>query len=468
MKTSLLTTSDPVVDINQIERLPLTSLHWLWLGLAALAWLMESYDIGLIGVTLAPLQYLWHLNGSEVGLLAASGTLGVALGVLPAGWLADKVGRKRVMVWALLEYSCATMLTAMAPNWHWFLVLRLVAGLGLGAMFPLPYTMITELSPLHSRGRMTGMLDAALSFGYFMAPLVALLATHLASGALTWRILFLLGGGGLVVAVLVSKYLPESPRWLVLKGRDGEAQSIIHRLVTAMPVKNPRTSWPETPSHRVFHKPSIVTGGIFGRPYRRRTAMLWVGFPAILLMFYAIMTFMPMILTREGLPVRTVDVLAAIIMGASIPGKWVESWLVETVGRKPVIVGFSLMAALAAILFPLMHGMVGWIAIGLALSFFGIAVDPAMKVYAAEQYPTEMRGTGVGFAEGWARLIGGALAPYILGVWLTRGGVSLSFEFIAGVTVLGALVVAVLGKETRGRPIEYRPYREFIALPAKN
>ena len=333
MKISTLTSSDSLVDINPIERLPLTRLHWFWLGLAALAWLMESYDIGLTGVTLAPLQHLWHLTGSEVGLVATAATLGVALGVLPAGWLSDKVGRKRVMVWALIEYSCGSMATAMVPNGEWFLVLRLVTGLGLGAMFPLPYTMITELSPLHSRGRMTGMLDAALSVGYFMAPLAALVTTHLASGALTWRILFLLGGSGLVVAVLVSKYLPESPRWLALNGRDSEAQSIVHRLATESPVSSRSTIGSDPATHRGGQEQALVTGGIFGRRYRRRTAMLWVGFPAILLMFYAIMTFMPMILTREGLPIGSVDVLAAIIMGASVPGKWAESWLVEKVGR---------------------------------------------------------------------------------------------------------------------------------------
>ncbi len=469
MKTLSAQPTDNVIDVNLIDKLPLTRLHWFWLGLAALAWLMESYDIGLIGVVLGPLQHLWHLGGSEVGIIVASGTIGVALGVLPAGRLADKVGRKRVMVLALIEYSMATVLTAWSPDWQWFVALRLVAGIGLGAMFPLPYTMIAELSPIGSRGRMAGMLDASLSFGYFMAPLAAFTATRLASGPMALHILFFIGGVGFFIAVLVAKYLPESPRWLAFNGRTAEAELILHRMATSSRGRTPggQSRVPRPAAAPVSREPK----GILSSTYRRRTVMLWISFPAILFMFYAIMTFMPMILAREGLSVAEVDMVAAIIMGSSIPGKWAESWLVERVGRKPVIVGFSLIAAFAALVFPLMHGILGWLLVGLAFSFFGIAVDPAMKIYAAEQYPTEMRGTGVGFAEAWARLLGGALAPYIMAIWLSRGGISISFDFIAGVAVVGAIAVAWLGSETRDRSLEYRFRQDFVvgsAVSAKH
>ncbi len=453
MTTTTKKSTDGILDVSQIDSLPLTRLHWFWLGLAALAWLMESYDIGLIGVALGPLQHLWHLSGTEVGVIVASGTVGVALGVLPAGRLADKVGRKRIMVLALLEYSVATVATAWAPDWQWFAALRLGAGLGLGAMFPLPYTMIAELSPSHFRGRLTGILDASLSIGYFMPPLVALVAMRLSGGLLALHLLFVIGGAGLIVAFLVGKYLPESPRWLVLKGRTAEASAVIDRLSASAGVltRNPDIRSDEPPTPAKESGTSILSLG-----YRRRTIMIWISFPAILFMFYAIMTFMPMVLMRQGLSMGKADALAAIIMGASIPGKWIESWLVERWGRKSVIVSFSVVAAFAAMMFPFMQGMLGWLLMGLLFAFFGIAVDPAMKIYTAEQYPTMMRGTGVGWAEAWARLIGGALAPYIMAIWLARGGILLSFAFVAGVALIGALAVAWLGSETRGIPIDTR------------
>lgn len=149
----------------------MTRAQRLWLVLAATAWLIESYDIGLVSVVLVPFKKLWHLTASDVGLLVASATVGIVLGVVPAGFLADRLGRKRMMVGALAFYSVITALTALAPDWHAVLGLRLLAGIGLGAMFPLPYTLLTELSPPTARGAVAGLLDAFLSVGYFFGAL---------------------------------------------------------------------------------------------------------------------------------------------------------------------------------------------------------------------------------------------------------------------------------------------------------
>ncbi len=439
-----------MMNLERIDNLKINRKLWFWLALAAAAWLMESYDIGLIGVVLVPLHQMWHLSASTTGLMVASGTVGVALGVAPAGRLADRFGRKRVMVIALVEYSLATLATAWSPNWQWFALLRFVAGWGLGAMFPLPYTLLTELGPKHARGRLAGILDGFLSFGYFLAPLAASVTIALWGPSFGWRALFMGGGLGLVLAACLARYLPESPRWLALHGRTAAAEDILQRLEGG--ITSGISARQETMESMPLEKK--IRPNVLGPSMRRRTIMLWISFPAILLMFYTIMTFMPTILRSEGVPAKRVDFLTALIMAASIPGKWVEAWLVEKIGRKSVIVGFSLVAAVAAVLFPMMHSVSLWVAMGLIFAFFGIAVDPAMKVFAAEQYPTEMRAAGVGYAEGWARLLGGALAPYIMALWLEQGGVAVSFDFVAAIAVAGALVVAWLGQETRGRVLE--------------
>ena len=439
------------LDWAQLDNNRMNRQLWVWLILAAAAWLMESYDIGLIGVVLVPLHQVWHLTAPTTGLVVASGTLGVALGVAPAGRLADRWGRKKVMLFALVEYSLVTLATAWSPNWHWFVALRFVAGLGLGAMFPLPYTLLTELTPKHARGRVTGILDGFLSVGYFLAPLAASLTIALWGSAFGWRPLFWAGGLGLLLAWLLARHLPESPRWLALHGKGGDAQEILQRATGIVPITEVSIGTIGDPPPRKH---------VLSRGLTHRTIMLWISFPAILLIFYAIMTFMPTILHQEGVPTEWVDRIAALIMAASIPGKWLESWLVEKWGRKPVIVGFSLLAAIAALAFPLAHSLSGWIIIGLAFAFFGIAVDPAMKVFAAEQYPTPIRATGVGIAEGWARFLGGALAPYLMALWLENGGIAVSFDFVAAVALLGALAVAWLGQETKGQvleSVEYRP-----------
>lgn len=409
-----------------------------WMFLAAGAWLIQSYDIGLISVVLIPFKALYHLTGSDVGLLAASATVGIVIGVVPSGYLADRIGRKRLMVGALFWYSAVTVATGLVHTWQAVLVLRFVAGVGLGALFPLPYTLLTELSPEKVRGRVVGILDAFLSVGYFAAPLIGGLigANHLTSG---WRTLFFLGGIGIPYAVALVFWMPESPRWLMAVGRTREARHIWTRAG--------RESMPAPDSHQPQR---YRLGAIWQPPYRRRTIMIWVAFPSILFVFYSIMTYMPSVLTQEHIQATVALKFAALIMVASIPGKLFESWLVERVGRKTVIVSFTLIAAGAALIFPQVRGTPSIIGLGMILAFFGIAVDPAVKVYTAEQYPTPIRATGVGMAEGVARLVGGAGAPYIMALILSSVGVPGSFLFVAATAVVGALAVAFLGHETRG------------------
>jgi len=423
----------------------MTRAQRLWLVLAATAWLIESYDIGLISVVLVPFKKLWHLTASDVGLLVASATVGIVLGVVPAGFLADRLGRKRMMVGALAFYSVITALTALAPDWHAVLGLRLLAGIGLGAMFPLPYTLLTELSPATARGAVAGLLDAFLSVGYFLAPLAGgLVLTALPLGV-GWRVLFLVAVLGLVYAGVLARYLPESPRWLASKGRLAEAQAIWAGCGATEPLAAVDPASPRV-SARTLWQP----------PYRRRTLMLWIAFPSILFIFYAIMNFMPSILVKEHIQGAWVYEFAALIMAASIPGKLIESWLVEKWGRKPVIVGFTVIAGFLALAFPLARQPFAIVGLGMALAFFGISVDPAVKVFTAEQYPTAIRGTGVGMTEGVGRLIGGALAPYIMALFLSATGLWGTFLFIAMIAFVGALVVLGLGQETARRPLEER------------
>lgn len=430
----------------------MSSTQVRWLILAAGAWLIQSYDIGLISVVLLPFRHLYHLSGSDVGLLAASATVGIVIGVVPSGQLADRFGRKRLLVAALLWYSAFTVGAGWMPSWQWVAALRFAAGLGLGAMFPLPYTLLTELSPGRIRGRVVGMLDAVLSVGYFAAPLIGgwIGASGLATG---WRTLFFLGGIGIPYGLVLWRWLPESPRWLMSVGRAAEAQVIWQRS------GQPHETVPLGQARRF---PLTV---VWQRPYWRRTAMVWIAFPTVLFVFYAIMTYMPSILAKEHLNTTIALQFSALIMLASIPGKFFEGWIVEHVGRKAVIVSFALLAAVAALVFPAVHSGPGIILVGMALAFFGIAVDPAMKVYTAEQYPTPIRSTGVGLGEGIARLIGGALAPYIMALVLDHSGVRGSFILVAVSAVMGAVAVAVLGRETLGQPLAETVDVKFAKLP---
>src|SRR5947209_577288 len=214
----------------RIDRLPMSREIWGIMLLAGVAWLVESYDVGVIGSVLPSLQKEFQLGAFSVGLLAIASTLGIVIGVIPAGWMADTIGRKKILIAGTAWYAVFSLLCGFAPTPAALVVLRFVAGLGMGAIFPIPYAMAAELTPRHFRGAMTAVLDSFLSVGYFAAPLIAFAVIPSMSQDMGWRVLFYVGAFPLVYVPVLLKWMPESPRWLEVKGRTSEADAIVSRL----------------------------------------------------------------------------------------------------------------------------------------------------------------------------------------------------------------------------------------------
>ena len=183
--------------------------------------------------------------------------------------------------------------------------------------------------------------------------------------------------------------------------------------------------------------------------------MMWVAFSCILFIFYAIQTYTPTVLIQQGNTKATAFLPTAVIVLASIPGKYAAAFAVERFGRKATLTWFTGVAAVAAVLFGLSHNPVLSLSCGIILACFGIGVDPVIKIYGAEQYPTRIRETGIGLFEGVGRFFGGALAPFIMAFLLAGSGVPGSYLFVALVAFVGIGAVALLGTETKGRTIEH-------------
>lgn len=424
--------------------------------LAGIAWLIESYDIGIVGNVLPALRQVYHLSTFDVGLLTASSTLGIVAAVIPSGWVADRFGRKRVLVLGTAWYALFSLACGFAPSVPVLIALRFVAGFGMGAVFPIPYAMASEYMPRRFRGAMTGILDSFLSAGYFLAPLVAFATIPHLAPTHGWRALFYVGGLPLLYVPVLMKWLPESARWHQAQGQVDEAERIVRRLEVAVERRTGRPLPPPEDGVAAAAAPSrtVPVSLLFRGRYLRRTLMMWIAFPCILFVFYAIQTYTPSVLIAEGHSASSAFLLTALIVLASIPGKYLEAYTVERFGRKATILWFTLLAAACALVFGYTQNAALALAVGMLLAFFGIGVDPAIKIYGAEQYPTQVRETGIGFIEGIGRLLGGALAPFIMAFLLDGVGVSLSYVFVAGVAALGALAVGVLGTETRGRSLE--------------
>src|SRR5256884_333344 len=463
-----------VANPARIDRLPVSREIWGIMLLAGVAWLVESYDVGVIGSVLPSLQKEFQLGAFSVGLLAIASTLGIVIGVIPAGWMADTIGRKKILIIGTAWYSVFSLLCGFAPTPVALVALRFMAGLGMGAIFPIPYAMAAELTPRHFRGAMTAILDSFLSVGYFAAPLIAFAVIPSMSQDMGWRVLLYIGGFPLLFVPALLKWMPESPRWLEVKGHTREADAIVSKLehdierrtggqlpppqIEAKGVTGNLDSSAPLARRQGANRSTRPRGRynqIFQPPYLKRTVMMWVAFSCILFIFYAIQTYTPTVLIQQGYANAMAFLLTAIIVVASIPGKYAAAFAVERFGRKATLIWFTGTAAVAAVLFGLLHNPVLLLSCGIILAFFGIGVDPVIKIYGAEQYPTRIRETGIGLFEGVGRFFGGALAPFIMAFLLAGSGVPGSYLFVALLALVGIGAVALLGTETKGRTIEH-------------
>jgi MFS transporter, putative metabolite:H+ symporter len=461
----------PARAAARLDRLPVS--RWLIkvMAILFLGWLVESYDIGLTGSVLPSLTHQYHLGTGLETAVSISSSAGVVLGIVPAGWLADRFGRKRVMVWGTVAYAALSFLTGLAPGIGVVIALRVLAGVAMGAVFPLPYAYGAELCPPSVRGRFTGIADSFLSIGYFLSPLLALVLIPSVTNTTGWRVMFLLGAVPIVFAVLAWRYVPESPRWYEARGRWPEAGQVLDEIEARVsaelgrplppPPAEPPAELPAGPSARpATTGPAAARPGrtpwsaLFRGPGLRRSLVLWTTFGGIFFVFYSIQTFMPTVVSSMGFTLTSAFVFTAVIVAVSIPGKLLEAWVVERWGRRPVIISFGLIAAVAALLFGFTRGVLPVLLVGGLMSFFGIGADPAVKVYTAESYPTPIRATGTSITEGVGRLLSGVVGPSLIPLLLAAGGVVAVYSLVGAVALVAVVVVFCCGAETRGRSLE--------------
>jgi putative MFS transporter len=440
---------------ERLDRLPAS--RWLTgvMAILFLGWLVESYDIGLTGSVLPSLTAVYHLSTGMKSLTSISSSAGVVLGIVPAGWLADRVGRKRIMIAGTVAYSILTFLTGFAPGIAAIITLRVLAGIAMGAVFPLPYAYGSELCPPRIRGRFTGIADTFLSVGYFLSPLLALALIPSDTNTTGWRVMFFLGGIPIIFAFLAWKFVPESPRWSEAKGRLADAERVLRDIESRVAAEIGRPL-PPPPAAEPVEVP-VASGSardIFSRAYLRRSVMLWITFGGLFFVFYSIQTFMPTVVHKMGFTLTSAFAFTAVIVLVSIPGKLAEAWLVERWGRRAVIIVFGAVAAVAAIVFGFSHGAALVLVVGCVMSFFGIGVDPAVKVYTAESYPTSIRATGTSLTEGIGRLFSGVIGPSLIPLLLDAVGIGGVYVLIGAVALIAVVTVAVFGEETKGRALE--------------
>ena len=432
--------------VSRIQRLPIGKFHYTLLWVIGLGWMFDAMDTGLISFILAKMAEDWHMSPTEKGWVVSIGFVGMAIGAVCSGGLADRIGRKTVFAATLVIYSLATAACAFAPNLTWLLVFRFIVGLGLGGQLPVAVTLVSEYIPAQVRGRFIVLLESFWGLGWLCAALVA----YFEIPKFGWHMTFLMAGIPALYAIVIWFKVPESIPYLINRGRIVEAHALVQQIERQCGV--------EVIEHiivkPVAEKKNVSFTQLWSGAFARRTLMLWLIWFGIVYSYYGIFTWLPSLLVKQGYSIVQSFEYVLVMILAQLPGYVAAAWLVEKLGRKATLAGFIGMCAVSAYFFGQADTVSMIMFWGCLMSFFNLGAWGVLYTYTPEQYPTNIRAFGSGWASAIGRM-GGIVAPMVVTHMMVQSnGFSAIFMMFTAVLLAVAAVILILGEETKGKTLE--------------
>ncbi|WP_104663818.1 MFS transporter [Ensifer adhaerens] len=410
------------------------------MGIFGLVWTADAMQVLAVGFTAASIAATFGLTVPQALQTGTLFFLGMLIGAVGFGRLADRIGRRRVLIATVACDAVFGILSIFAPNFAVLLVLRFLTGVAVGGTLPVDYAMMSEFLPARSRGRWLVMLEGFWAVGTLIVAVAAWLIA-LAGLADGWRYIFAVTAIPAVLGVGLRFLVPESPLYLLRSGKTEAAKAIVDRMLAA----NGRPQLEPTVS--IALPAPLPDIGIFSKKLRRRSLLILSVWFLVSVSYYGVFTWMPPRLAGEGFGfVRGYGFLVLIAL-AQIPGYALAAYGVEKWGRRPTLVGFCALSALSCLLFVVAVGAPVVAAALLIMSFALLGTWGALYAYTPELYPTASRATGMGAAGGIARL-GGLLAPSLIGL-LVAEGFGLAIGTFAGLLLVAAIAAAMIDAETR-------------------
>ncbi|CAD6555085.1 MFS transporter [Paraburkholderia sabiae] len=439
----------------RLDRLPLSGFHWRLLGLIAAGMYFDSFDIYIAGTVLAAMI---HSGESTLSLNAAFVSvtfIGMMTGAWLSGLLGDRFGRRFCYQFNLGIYGFASIAAALAPSIYWLIFFRLVMGVGMGAEIVVGYGTLSEFIPAVWRGRFGTILNLIINTSLFLSTFLGWLIVP----QYGWRWMFAIAGCGALVVWFLRKSMPESPRWLASRGRGDEAREIVERIETACggaashtPSHTPIAH--ETSTREFYSNDQGRLSDLFSRRLLTRTITAITVLVALFTVNYAFVSWIPTFLVKQGHSVSNSLGLTALMFAGGPVGSLIAFALAEHLGRKWGIVMFSLVCVAFGIAYPFAQSAVAITALGFAITCCIYVLSSfSVATYVPELFPTELRLRGSGLANTVGRAVSIAV-PYAVAGSFTRFGIGGVLTLIVGTLLVQALIVGVIGAETKQRSLE--------------
>lgn len=442
--------------LARLERVPASRWFVIARVVMGSATFFDAFNALSIAFVLPILVPLWHITPPEIGILIGASYVGQIIGAFAFSWGAERYGRIPCAAAATAIYAVLSLACAAAWSFNVLLVLRFVQGIGVGGEMPVAATYISELSKARGRGRFFLLYEMIFPIGLMATGQVGAWLVPL----MGWQIMFLIGGiPGLVIALMLLR-LPESPRWLIGKGRLAAAEAVIGRLEAA-----------SDKSSEAAHAASAVTlpaqvevparsrgkwSELLSPAYRGRTLIAWVLWASAFLVANGLNNWMPTLYTTVyHLALPEALRAASLTNVAQVCLVLICALVIDRTGRKYWMIGaFGLGAVTLGILGFGGTQEVSWFIVLSTLSYGLIgSIAAVVYLYTPEIYPTRMRAVGTGVATSWLR-IASAIGPTMIGFMLGKGGgVDAVFLMFAAVAIIG-LIAATRMIETRNLQLE--------------
>ena len=440
--------------IARMEQVPTSSWFVVARIVMGSATFFDAFNALSIAFVLPILVPLWHITPPEIGILIGASYVGQIIGALAFSWGAERYGRIPCAAAATAIYAVMSLACAAAWSFNILLAFRFIQGIGVGGEMPVAATYISELSKARGRGRFFMLYEMIFPIGLMVTGQVGAVLVPL----MGWQIMFLIGGiPGLVIALMLLR-LPESPRWLIGKGRLAAAEAVVRRLEAASDSGAAVAPAPAVTLPAQVEIPRRSRGKwseLLSPDYRGRTLIVWLLWASAYLVANSLNNWMPTLYTTVyHLALPQALRAASMTNVAQVFLVLICALVIDRTGRKYWMMGaFGCGAVLLSVLAFGGTQDVSWVIVFSTLSYGLIgSIAAVVYLYTPEIYPTRMRAIGTGVATSWLR-IASAIGPTLIGFMLAKGGVDSVFLMFAVVAIVG-LIAATRMIETRNLRLE--------------
>ncbi|MFE4428909.1 MFS transporter [Peribacillus butanolivorans] len=416
-----------VIDGSRIHSFHILLVFWLFLVI-----LFDGYDVVIYGAVVPSLIKEWGISDVTAGAIGSYTVMGTAAGAIVFGLLADKLGRKKIILLTIFLFSFFTLLSGFANGPTMFIIFRVIAGVGLRGVMPNVIALTTEFAPKHIRSALVSFVFC----GYSVGAIAASLTSRSLLPTAGWEPVFWLAGIPLLFFPFLIKIIPESVSFLIQTGKVEEAKKVLARIdptinvKEAIELKKPDERAPGSPVVKLFEQKRALS-----------TVMFWISCFSAFILIYSMNTWLPRLMMQAGYDLKSSLTFIAVMQIGAIVGTIVFGRLVDKLGFKKVLVPLFFCGAIALSLIGFTNSPFIAYALISVIGAASVGVQNMSNAFVSQYYPTEMRSTALGSTMAFGRM-GGIVAPTFVGILLTMNlQPQYNFAAIASAAVLGGFAM---------------------------